>query len=220
MSRTYTPITPELADYIRLTTVREPEALRRQREATEEHPNAGLQISPEQGQFLHVMARLVGARRTIEIGVFLGYSSAWVALALPPGGKLIGCDVNPEYAAIARRTWEAAGVADRVELRLAPAMETLDKLLGEGHAGSFDMAFIDADKSSYLDYYERALALVRAGGLIVADNVLWDGRVADESDQEKDTVALRAFNCKLQSDPRVASVLATVGDGFALACKL
>jgi predicted O-methyltransferase YrrM len=220
MSRTYTPITPELADYIRRTTVREPEVLRRQRETTEDHPDAGLQISPEQGQFLHVMARLVGARRTIEIGIFLGYSSTWVALALPPAGKLVACDLNPEFAALARRTWREAGVEDRVELRLGPALESLDALLAEGQAGTFDMAFIDADKSNYQNYYERALALVRPGGLIVADNVLWDGRVADESDHEKDTEAIRALNRKLQSDPRVVSVLATVGDGFALACKL
>jgi len=220
MSRSDTPITPELAAYIRQTTVREPEVLRRQRESTENHPHAGMQISPEQGQFLHLMARLVGARKTLEVGVFLGYSSTWVALALPPGGKVVACDVNEEFAAAARRTWCEAGVEDRIELRLGPAVQTLDTLIADGQSGTFDFAFIDADKSNYPNYYERALELVRPGGLIAIDNVLWDGVVADPNDHQPDTEAIRAINRMLPEDKRVVSTLATIGDGIALACKL
>jgi caffeoyl-CoA O-methyltransferase len=220
MSRTDTPITPELAAYIRATAVREPEPLRRLRESTEDHPHAGMQISPEQGQFLHLMARLVGARKALEVGVFLGYSSTWVALALPPGGKVVACDVNQEYAAAAQRTWKEAGVEGRVELRLGPALQSLDALLADGQAGTFDFAFLDADKSNYSNYYERALKLVRPGGLIAIDNVLWDGAVANPNDHEKDTEAIRAINRMLPDDRRVVSTLATIGDGIALACKL
>jgi caffeoyl-CoA O-methyltransferase len=220
MSRVYTPITDEMSDYIRGVSLREPEALRRQRLDTDDHPQASMQIAPEQGQFLHLLARLVGARRTIEVGVFMGYSSAWVALALPPGGRIIACDVNEEYTARARRTWQEAGVADRIELRLRPAIETLDALLAEGQAGSFDFAFIDADKSNYWNYYERVFELVRPGGLIVIDNVLWHGAVIDPADQSRDTEAIREFNRKIHADARVAVSLATLGDGLMLACKL
>jgi caffeoyl-CoA O-methyltransferase len=220
MSRIHTPITDEMADYIREVTLREPEPLRKLRLETEDHPHASMQTSPEQGQFLHLMARLGGARRTLEVGVFMGYSSTWVALALPAGGKVIACDVSEEYTTRARRTWKEAGVEDRVELRLAPALETLDELLAGGEAGTFDFAFIDADKKNYANYYERALALVRRGGLIAVDNVLWDGRVIDPSVQDEDTAAIRAFNRKLHADERVALSLATMGDGLALACKL
>lgn len=220
MSRTDTPITDALAAYIRQTTVREPEALRRLRESTEDHPHASMQISPEQGQFLHVLARLAGARKTLEVGVFMGYSSSWVALALPAGGKVVACDINEEYAAIARRTWQAAGVEHSIDFRLGPAIESLDALLADGQAGTFDFAFIDADKRNYSNYYERALALVRPGGVIAVDNVLWDGTVADPNNHEPDTEAIRAFNTMLRADARVASTLATIGDGLALACKL
>jgi len=220
MAHDDTPITPQLAAYIRKNTLREPEVLRRLRKASEDHPNYRYHLSPEQGQFLQVMARLAGARKTLEIGVFMGYSSTWVALALPPGGKVVACEISEEYAAIARRTWREAGVADRIELRLGPALESLDALLAEGQAGTFDLALIDADKANYLNYYERAMALVRQGGLIAADNVLWHGRVADPKDRDADTEAIRAFNRKLQADPRVASTLAPMGDGMALAYKL
>ena len=220
MSRFDTPITAELAEYIRKVTVREPDVLRRLRESTEDHPQASMQISPEQGQFLHVMARLAGARKTLEIGVFMGYSSTWVALALPPGGTLVACDRSEEYAAIARRTWREAGVEDRIELRLGPALKSLEALLAEGQAASFDFAFIDADKGNYANYYERALALLRPSGLIAVDNVLWDGTVADPNNREPDTEAIRAFNRMLRDDRRVVSTLATIGDGLALACKL
>jgi len=220
MSRFHTPLTDDMADYIRSVSLREPEALRRQREDTDNHPQASMQISPEQGQFLHLMARLVGARRTLEVGVFMGYSSSWVALALPPDGKVIACDVSEEYTARARRTWSESGVQDKIDLRLRPALETLDALLAEGQAGAFDFAFIDADKRNYWNYYERALRLIRTGGLIVIDNVLWHGSVVDASDHSVDTEAIREFNRKIHADPRVALSLATIGDGLMLACKL
>jgi caffeoyl-CoA O-methyltransferase len=209
-----------MADYIRGVSLREPQALRRLREETEDHPQAHWQIAPEQGQFLHVLARAIGAARTLEVGVFMGYSSTWVALALPPGGKLVACDRNAEYAERARRTWREAGVEDRIELRLGPALDTLDALLAEGHAGSFDLAFIDADKGAYPAYYERALALLRPKGLLVADNVLMHGSVIDANDRDPDTEAIRAFNRKLHADSRIALSIATMGDGFAVACKL
>jgi caffeoyl-CoA O-methyltransferase len=220
MSRIHTPITDELAQYIREVTLREPEALRRLRESTEDHPQAGMQTSPEQGQFLHLMARVIGARKTLEVGVFMGYSSTWVSLAMGPGGKVIACDLSEEYTSRARQTWKEAGVEDRIELRLGPALETLDKLLADGQAGTFDFAFIDADKKNYANYYERALQLVRRGGLIAIDNVLWDGRPIDPDNHETDTEAIRAFNRMLHADERVAISMATMGDGLALACKL
>jgi caffeoyl-CoA O-methyltransferase len=220
MSRNYTPITDAMAQYVREVTLREPEALRRLRESTEHHPRASMQIAPEQGQFLHVLTKLIGARNVLEIGVFMGYSSSWIALALPPGGKIVACDVSEEYTAIARNTWREAGVEDKIALRVAPALETLDGLIAAGQAGTFDLAFIDADKSNYSNYYERALQLVRKGGLIAADNTLWDGRVIDPKVTDADTEAMRAFNRKLKADARIALTLATIGDGVTLACKL
>jgi len=220
LSRVHTPITDELAAYIRAVTLREPEPLRRLRESTEDHPNASMQTSPEQGQFLNLMARLVGARKTLEVGVFMGYSSTWVALALPDGGKVIACDVSEEYTSRARNTWREAGVEDKIDLRIAPALSTLQGLIDRGEAGTFDFAFIDADKRNYANYYESALALVRAGGLIVADNVLWDGNVVNPADTDPDTEAIRAFNRKLHNDSRIAVSMAMIGDGLTLACKL
>jgi caffeoyl-CoA O-methyltransferase len=220
MSLTHTPITDELADYIRRVTLREPEVLRRLREESEGRRPGNMQIGPEQGQFLHLMARILGARKTLEVGVLMGYSSTWVALALPPGGKLVACDRNAEYAARARRTWREAGVEDKIELRLGPALDSLDALVAEGHAGTFDLAFIDADKANYANYYERSLVLLRRGGLIAVDNVLWHARPLDPHDHTVDTEAMRAFNRKLHADERVALSLATMGDGLALACKL
>jgi caffeoyl-CoA O-methyltransferase len=221
MSLSHTPITEELADYVRQVTLREPEVLRRLRQEAEGYPDGSrLQIGPEQGQFLHLLARILGARKTLEVGVFMGYSSTWVALALPPGGKLVACDCNAEYTARARRTWREAGVEDKIELRLGPALETLDALLAEGQAGAFDLAFIDADKANYANYYERSLLLLRTGGLIVVDNVLWHARPLDPNDHTVDTKAIRAFNRKLHTDDRVALSLVTMGDGLALAYKL
>jgi len=220
MSRTQTPLTDSLLAYVREAALREPEALRRLRESTENHPQASWQVSPEQGQFLHLLTRLTGARKALEVGVFMGYSSTWIALALPPRGRLIVCDKSEEYAAIARRTWRDAGVEDRIELRLAPALDSLDALLAEGHTGSFDFIFIDADKGNYIPYYERALRLARQGGLVAADNVLFHGTVADPANRDPDTEAIRNFNRHLRADQRVSLSIATMGDGLALAVKL
>src|SRR4051794_38949516 len=220
MSRVHTPITDPMADYVRAVSSREPDALRRQRLATDDRPDATMQTGPEQGQFLNLLARIVHTRKALEVGVFLGYSSTWVALALPPGGKVIACDLNQDFTARARQTWREAGVEDKIDLRLGPALDTLDALIAGGEAGSFDFAFIDADKSNYSNYYERALALVRQGGLIVIDNVLWHGAVIDENDRSVDNEAIRAFNRKVHQDPRVAMSLVTLGDGLTIACKL
>ena len=220
MSRNHTPITDELAEYVRRVSLREPEPLRKLREETEDHPHGSLQIAPEQGQFLHLMARLAGAGKVLEVGVFMGYSSTWLALALPAGGKVVACDHSEEFTARARLTWREAGVEDRIDLRLGPALETLDALLQAGEAGTFDLAFIDADKENSVDYYERALALVRRGGLIAVDNVLWHGRVADPTDSSADAESIRELNRNLHGDERVALSLVTLGDGLTLAYKL
>lgn len=220
MSRTHTELTDALADYVRSVTLREPAALKKLRDESADHPRASMQTAPEQGQLLHLLARLTGARKTLEVGVFMGYSSTWVALALQPGGKVIACDVSEEYTRRARQTWAEAGVSDRIELRLGPAIESLDAMIAAGEAGAFDFAFIDADKSNYPNYYERALTLVRPGGLIVVDNVLWDGEVINPENHDPDTEIIRAFNQKLHADPRVALSLIPLGDGLTLACKL
>ena len=220
MSRGFTPITDALFDYVRAVSVREPEALKRQRLETDAHPHAGMQTAPEQGQFLHLLARMMAAKKTLEVGVFLGYSSAWVALALPPGGKIIACDLSEEFTRRARQTWKDAGVEDRIELRLGPALDTLDRMIASGEAGTFDFAFIDADKTNYENYYERTLVLLRPGGVLAVDNVLWDGSVIDDTDRSADTEAIRAFNRKLLADTRVAMSLVTLGDGLTVACKL
>jgi caffeoyl-CoA O-methyltransferase len=220
VSRIHTPITDELADYIRTVTLREPPALKAVREETESHPNASMQTSPEQGQFLHLLARLVGARKTLEVGVFMGYSSTWVALALPQDGRIVACDVSEEYTARARQTWREAGVEGLIDLHLAPALGTLDGLIAGGQSGTFDFAVIEADKQNYANYYERALTLLRRGGLVAVDNVLWDGSVINPAVTDPDTEAIRAFNRKLHADTRVALSMATMGDGLALACKL
>jgi caffeoyl-CoA O-methyltransferase len=220
MSRIHTPLTDELTTYIRQVALREPGVLRRQREGSDQHPRASMQTSPEQGQFLHLLARLMGAKKVLEVGVFLGYSSTWVALALPAGGRIIACDQSEEYTARARQLWRAAGVEDKIELRLAPAIDTLDALIAERHGGTFDFAFIDADKANYVNYYDRAMVLVRPGGLIAADNVLWEGDVTDASKTDAETEAIRAFNRKLQADERVTLSIVPLGDGLTLACKL
>lgn len=208
-----------LSDYLLSVSLREPDILRQLREETAPHPWARMQISPEQGQFMALLVQLLGAEKTLEIGVFTGYSSLSVALTLPPTGKIVACDVSEEYTSVARRYWQAAGVADKIELRLAPALETLDALLASGQAETFDFAFIDADKENYLNYYERSLLLVRRGGLIAIDNVLWGGKVADPDVQDASTRAIRAFNEKLHSDERVSFSLVLIGDGLTLALK-
>jgi predicted O-methyltransferase YrrM len=178
-----------------------------------------MQIGPDQGTLLALLVRLTGARRALEVGTFTGYSALAVASALPEGGQLITCDVSAEWTAVARRYWEEAGVSGRIELRLGPAVETLAGLLRAGGAGSFDFAFIDADKPSYNAYYEACLGLVRPGGLIAIDNVLWSGAVADPAAVDPETAALRALNEKVRDDPRVDACLLTVGDGVMLARK-
>ena len=205
--------------YLRRVSVRETDAQRRLREETAALPQAGMQICPEQGQLMRLLAGLVGARRAIEVGVFTGYSALCVALALPEDGELVACDVNEEWTDIARRYWSEAGVASKIRLHLAPALDTLDALVREGRGGEFDMAFIDADKTGYDLYYERCLELLRPGGLVLVDNVLWSGKVADENDRSEDTVALRAFNAKLGDDARIDLCMLPVGDGLTIARK-
>ena len=204
-------------EYLITHSLREAPALLKLRAETASHPKVNMQIAPEQGQFMQMLVRLVGARRAIEVGVFTGYSSLAVMLAMPKDGRLLALDVSPVYTAVARRHWQEAGVADRIELVIAPAKATLDARLAAGEAGQYDFAFIDADKTGYLDYYERLLKLVRPGGLIVVDNTLWHGAVADPADREADTVALRAFNDLLHGDERVDVTLLPVGDGLTLA---
>jgi predicted O-methyltransferase YrrM len=208
-----------LYQYLVCHSVREHPVLKELREATAGMKHAGMQISPDQGQFMALLVQMLGARRTIEIGVFTGYSALSVALALPPGGKVIACDVSEEWTSMARKYWEKAGMGQKIELRLAPALETLDKLVASGE-GSYDFAFIDADKGNYLAYYERCLKLLRRGGLIAIDNTLWSGRVADPAVTEGDTVAIRAFNDALHADKRIALSLLPLGDGVTLALKL
>ena len=213
-------LTDQLYDYVLSVSLREPPLLQRLREETARDPMARMQIAPEQGQFMALLVQLLGAKKTLEIGVFTGYSSLCVALALPRDGKLIACDVSETWTDVARRYWVEAGVVDKVDLRLAPALETLDKLLQEGQAGSFDFAFIDADKVGYDAYYERTLQLLRPGGLILLDNMLRGGRVLDANIKNEDTRAIRALNEKLHHDQRIALSLLPIADGLTLALKL
>ncbi len=219
MSNLQTPITPELAEYIRSVSLREPDLLRRLREETATRDDSGMQLSPEQGQFLGMIARMIGVRRAIEVGVFTGLSSLHVALAMPPEGRLVACDVNAETTAIARRYWAEAGVASKIDLRIGPAADTLDALLRQDGEGSYDFAFVDADKTNYRQYHERVLKLLRPGGLAAYDNVIWHGRVLDESAQDADTRAIRDFNAGLHLDDRVWLSLVPIGDGVTLALK-
>ena len=209
----------QLYNYLLSNSLREAEILRQLRQETANHPYGTMQISPEQGQFMALLVQLLGAKKTLEVGVFTGYSSLCVALALPKDGKAIACDISEEYTAIARRYWQIAGVADKIDLRIAPALETLDKLLAEGEAGTFDFAFIDADKENYEGYYERSLQLIRQGGLIAIDNVLWGGSVANPEVQDSSTQAIRAFNQKLHQDQRVTLSMVPIADGLTLALK-
>jgi predicted O-methyltransferase YrrM len=204
-------------EYLLAHSLREDPALTALRAETASHPKVNMQIAPEQGQFMQMLVRLTGAKRAIEVGVFTGYSSLAVMLAMPKDARLLALDVSPAYTAVARRHWQAAGVADRIELVIAPALVTLDARIEAGEAGHYDFAFIDADKTGYLGYYERLLKLVRPGGLIVVDNTLWHGAVADPADREADTVALREFNDVLHRDARIDLALLPVGDGLTLA---
>jgi len=219
MSNRTIGLEPALYEYLLHASLREPPVLARLRAETAAHPKVNMQIAPEQGQFMALLARLMGATRCIEVGVFTGYSSLALALALPPAGRIVACDISEEYTAVARRYWVEAGVAAQIDLHIAPALQTLDALLDEGGAGTYDFAFIDADKEAYPEYYERLLVLVRPGGLITVDNTLWDGDVADPRNQEPDTVAIRAFNERLRDDRRIDLSLVPIGDGLTLARK-
>ena len=219
MSNKSTGLPDNVYDYVIRWGVREPEILVRLREETASHPRGGMQIAPEQGAVLGLLVELLDARRCLEIGTFTGYSSLAVALAMPDDGRLVCCDVSDEYTSVALRYWAEAGVADRVDLRLGPAIETLDALLAGGAAGTFDLAFIDADKPSYPAYWERCLALLRPGGVIALDNVLWHGDVADPARQDADTQALRRVNETVATDPRVRHVLLAIADWMTIARK-
>ncbi len=208
-----------LADYVDANWLRDTELKRRLRAETGRMRQAGMQISAHQGQQMAVLARMIGARLAVEVGTFTGYSALCIAEALPRDGKLWCCDVSEEWTSVARRYWQEAGVADRIELTIAPALQTLDRLLKQGRAGRIDMAFIDADKTSYDAYYERCLTLLRPGGAILIDNVLWGGSVANLADKDEDTEAIRALNAKLQKDARVDLALFIVGDGMTCAVK-
>jgi len=218
MARRSFGLDDRLYDYLVTHGTRESPVARRLREETHAAVRgAGMQIGPDQAALMALLARLVGARRALEIGTFTGYSALAVARALPADGRLVCCDVSAEWTAIARRYWAEAGLADKIELRLAPALESLAALRREGADGSFDFAFIDADKDNYDAYYEQCLALVRRGGLIAIDNVLWSGRVLDGQDRSADTLALRALNAKLAADERVDLAMLGIGDGLTLA---
>jgi len=220
MSRRTLNLDDTLYDYVINHSVREHPAQAALREATRTHPYAMMQISPEQGQFMTLLIKLTGARRTIEIGVFTGYSALTVALALPADGRVLACDISDEFTRVGRPFWEQAGVAHKIDLHLAPAAGTLDARLAAGEAGHYDFAFIDADKSGYDHYYERCLQLLRPGGLIAIDNTLWSGKVAlPASDTDNDTRALQALNDKLHADQRVDLALLPIGDGLTLAHK-
>jgi caffeoyl-CoA O-methyltransferase len=216
MARRTIPLTDALYDYMLDVSLREPDVLRRLREETAHHAMAECQIAPEQGQFMALLIKLIGARRTLEIGTFTGYSAAWVALALPVDGQVITCDVSETWTTIARRYWKEAGMANKIDLRLAPAIETLSELVRTGQGNSFDFAFIDADKPSYDAYYEYCLKLVRPGGLIAFDNTLAQGRVVKSTASEY-TRAVRALNEKLHADTRVDISLVPIADGLTLA---
>lgn len=212
-------VTDELHRYILDNSLRESPILARLREETSRLSHAGMQIGPEQGQFMALLAKLIGARRCIEIGVFTGYSALVVALALPEDGRIVACDVSEEWTSIARRYWQQAGVDHKIDLRLQRATRTLDQLIAAGESGTYDYAFIDADKSNYDVYYEKALQLLRPGGLILLDNVLWSGRVADPDATDTDTATLRSLNARLARDERVDASLLGIGDGVTLARK-
>jgi predicted O-methyltransferase YrrM len=210
-------ISDELAAYVVEVGAREPEVLARLREETAAIPQHGMQIAPEEGAFLAMLAELTGSRRCIEIGTFTGYSSTAVSLRLPEDGRMVCCDVSEEWTSVARKYWAEAGVADKIDLRIGPAADTLDGLLAEGGEASYDFAFVDADKSGYDGYYERLLRLVRAGGLIAFDNTLWGGEVLDPAPEDEDTRAIQALNRKLADDDRISLCLLPVADGVTLA---
>lgn len=212
-------LTHQLYEYLLENSLREPDALKELRVATSHRQNKHMQIAPEQGQFMRLLIEILGAKKTLDIGVFTGYSALSVALALPADGKVIACDVSTESTAIAREFWQKAGVSEKIELRIAPAENTLNELLNNGEANTFDFAFIDADKANYDLYYEKCLLLIRAGGLIAIDNVLWGGSVADPKNMDRKTVIIRELNAKILRDQRVSISMLPIGDGVTLVRK-
>ncbi|MEO0490418.1 MAG: class I SAM-dependent methyltransferase [Cyanobacteria bacterium J06659_2] len=212
-------LSSHLYDYLLSVSLRESEILAQLRQDTAQHPASIMQIAPDQGQFMALLIQLMGAKKILEIGTFTGYSALWMALALPADGTLITCDIQEKAREIAPPYWQAAGVADKIDLRIAPALDTLDKLLTTGHTGTFDFAFIDADKTNYSHYYEKCLELLRPGGLIAIDNVIWGGAVADPEKTDPDTVALRSLNQTLHHDQRVELSMLPIADGLTLALK-
>ena len=220
MTKQTQALDPSLYSYFLSISLREDPSLQKLRQRTETLSMARMQIAPEQGQFMALLVQLIGAKKTLEIGVFTGYSALAVAMALPPDGKVIACEVNEDYAAIAQDHWQQAGVADKIDLKLAPALETLDKLIETGESNSFDFVFIDADKRNYDHYYEKALQLARPQGLIAIDNVLWYGKVADEKIQDNSTRSIRAFNQKLHRDQRIHLSVVPIADGLTLGMRI
>lgn len=213
-------MTEELVAYVRAMQTKEPEILARLAEETSKDVKAHMRLGWEQGRFLMLLARLTQAKRTLEIGVYTGYSALCVALALPPEGRITACDVSVPWTDVARRYWREAGVEQKVDLRIAPALDTLESLLDAGLAGTYDMALIDADKGNYQNYFDKCLALVRPGGVVAVDNTLWYGRVVDPHNNDPETLAIRAFNERMRNDRRVDACLTAIGDGMTLAIKL
>ena len=220
MSNQSIGLSDPLYQYLLANSVREPEILAKLRAETAQHPLVNMQISPEQGQLMGLLVQLIGAKRCLEVGVFTGYSSLAVALNLPDDGQIIACDVSDEFTSIARRYWQEAGVDHKISLYIAPALATLDRLISNGESGTFDFAFIDADKNNYGAYYDRCFQLVRQGGLILVDNVLWYGRVADPAmDNDRRTQAIKQINQQIYHDDRVQVSLIPIGDGLTIARK-
>lgn len=219
MSSRTLELNDRLYEYLLAHTLREPPLMTRLRAETAKMTYGRMQISPEQGQLMALLIEMIGARRALEVGTFTGYSALAVALALPAEGRLVACDISEEYTAVGRRYWAEAGVADKIDLRIGPALDTLDTMLKDGAAGSFDFMFIDADKRNYRHYYERGLLLLRQGGLMAVDNVLWSGAVADPAQDDEDTLAIRALNDALHGDRRISMAMIPIGDGLTLAHK-
>ena len=219
MSDTSINLTPSIYSYLKDNSLREPEILKQLRNETHKKFQTTMQISPEQGQFMGLLVEMLAAKKTLDIGTFTGYSALVVALSLPSGGKVIACDTNVEWTNMAKHFWQMAKVADKIDLKLGQALQTLDKLLADGEANTFDFAFIDADKQNYSAYYEKSLALLRTGGLIAIDNVLWSGQVADPTINDSDTVSIRELNSSILTDKRVTISMLPIGDGLTLARK-
>ena len=220
MAKRTIDLTDDLYDYVLDVSLRESDVARRLRERTADMPNHGMQISPDQGQFMALLIRLMGARAYLEIGTFTGYSALAAAMALPEDGRVVACDISDEFASVGKPFWDEAGVAPKIDLRIGPALDTLDGLVADGEAGAFDFAFIDADKVNYAAYLERCRTLIRPGGLIAVDNVLWGGAVIDPAKADEDTEAIRALNLALRGDDRFELSLVPIGDGLTLLRRL